>query len=157
MDRLIELEEARDAAVDVLDQIDSASDTLGKAKFWGNWDMFGGDFMVSWVKRQKIKVANEEITDISYAVDHLRQELADVDMVLPETVSDTLSDNIWDLWLDNFFTDYMVQGKIKEAIKQLEDFRQVIEDLIVKIDTEIDLLEDGLEGEEDDPFEDEIW
>ncbi|EKU93878.1 Uncharacterised protein [Alloiococcus otitis] len=51
----------------------------------------------------------------------------------------------------------MVQGKIKEAIKQLEDFRQVIEDLIVKIDTEIDLLEDGLEGEEDDPFEDEIW
>ncbi|WP_147292223.1 hypothetical protein [Alloiococcus otitis] len=57
----------------------------------------------------------------------------------------------------HFFTDYMVQGKIKEAIKQLEDFRQVIEDLIVKIDTEIDLLEDGLEGEEDDPFEDEIW
>ena len=112
--------------------------------------------MVSWVKRQKIKVANEEITDISYAVDHLRQELADVDMVLPETVSDTLSDNIWDLWLDNFFTDYMVQGKIKEAIKQLEDFRQVIEDLIVKIDTEIDLLEDGLEGEED-PFQEEIW
>ncbi|EKU93879.1 Uncharacterised protein [Alloiococcus otitis] len=36
MDRLIELEEARDAAVDVLDQIDSAADTLGKAKFWGN-------------------------------------------------------------------------------------------------------------------------
>ena len=149
MDRLTELQEAREAAVRVLDQVAQALEILDKAKFWGNWDMFGGDTFVSWIKRDRIKTANQEIARISDLVKELSQELADIDMVLPRGVSDTLSDNIWDVWADNFFTDFRVQGEIKEAIKQLEDFRLVIEDLIVQIDAEIDHLEDELDDEPD--------
>jgi len=99
--------------------------------------MFGGEFFTSWIKRNKIKEANQDISAITKSLKSLNKELEDLDMTLPEGVSDTISDRVWDLWFDNIFTDIRVQGEIKDSLRQLAIFRKSILDLIVKLNTEI--------------------
>ena len=97
--------------------------------------MFGGEFFTSWIKRNKIKEANQDISTIAESLKSLNKELEDVDMTLPEGVSDNISDRVWDLWFDNIFTDIRVQGEIKDSLRQLAIFRKSILDLIVKLNT----------------------
>lgn len=99
--------------------------------------MFGGEFFTSWIKRNKIKEANQDIFAITKSLKSLNKELEDLDMTLPEGVSDNISDRVRDLWFDNIFTDIRVQGEIKDSLRQLAIFRKSILDLIVKLDTEI--------------------
>ena len=141
MDRLKELQEARDRAVIVIEKIDRALDTLDNAKFWGMWDMFGGEFFSSWKKRNKIKEANRYIEGITDSVKDLEKELKDVDMVLPEEISNTMGDRVFDIWFDNIFTDMKVQREIKGSIRELRDFRNVVEDLVIRLGDEIEKLE----------------
>lgn len=140
MDRKKELQEARDQACIVIEKTDRALDTLDTAEFWGMWDIFGGDFFSSWSKRNKIEEANECIKDIVDSVKVLNKELKDVDMVLPEEVSNTMNDRTLDIWLDNIFTDLRVQEEIKEAMNELREFRNVVEDLVIRLDDEIEEL-----------------
>lgn len=141
MDRKKELQEAKDAANKIIEKIDIAMDYLDSAEFWGMWDIFGGDFLSSWSKRNKIEEANECIKDIVDLVKVLSKELKDVDMVLPEEVSNTMNDRTFDIWLDNIFTDLRVQEEIKEAMKELREFRNGIEDLLIRLDDEIEKQE----------------
>ena len=140
MDRLKELQEARDQAVIVIEKIDIALDTLDSAKFWGMWDMFGGEFFSSWKKRNKIEKANRYIEGITDSVKDLEKELKDVDMVLPEEISNTMGDKAFDIWFDNFFTDLRVQGEIKSAMRELREFRDGIEKLYIRLEDEIEEL-----------------
>lgn len=140
MDRKKELQEAKDAANKIIEKIDRAMDYLDSAEFWGMWDIFGGDFFSSLKKRNKIEEANECIKDIVDSVKVLNKELKDVDMVLPEEVSNTMNDRTFDIWLDNIFTDLRVQEEIKEAMKELREFRNGIEDLLIRLDDEIEEL-----------------
>lgn len=141
MDRKKELQEAKDAANKVIEKIDRAMDSLDSAEFWGMWDIFGGDFLSSWSKRNKIEEANECIKNIVDSVKVLNKELKDVDMVLPEEVSNTMNDRTFDIWLDNIFTDLRVQEEIKEAMSELREFRNGIEDLVIRLDDEIEEIE----------------
>lgn len=138
MDRKKELQEAKDAANKIIEKIDRAMDYLDSAEFWGMWDIFGGDFFSSLKKRNKIEEANECIKDIVDSVKVLNKELKDVDMVLPEEVSNTMNDRTFDIWLDNIFTDLRVQEEIKEAMKELREFRNGVEDLLIRLDDEIE-------------------
>lgn len=140
MDRKKELQEAKDAANKIIEKIDRAMDYLDSAEFWGMWDIFGGDFLSSWSKRNKIEEANECIKDIVDSVKVLNKELKDVDMVLPEEVSNTMNDRTFDIWLDNIFTDLRVQEEIKDAMKELREFKNGIEDLLIRLDDEIEEL-----------------
>ena len=141
MDRKKELQEAKDAANKIIEKIGRAMDYLDSAEFWGMWDIFGGDFLSSWSKRNKIEEANECIKDIVDSVKVLNKELKDVDMVLPEEVSNTMNDRTFDIWLDNIFTDLRVQEEIKDAMKELREFKNGIEDLLIRLDDEIGKLE----------------
>lgn len=140
MDREKELQEARDAAKEVIARIDNTTSSLDSALSWGIWDMFGGEFITSWIKRNKIKEANQNISQISKSLKSLNKELEDVNMTLPSGVSDTVSDGVWDLWFDNIFTDVRVQGEMKDSLQQLAIFRESIQDLISKLDSEIETL-----------------
>lgn len=140
MDRKKELQEAKDTANKIIEKTDRAMDYLDSAEFWGMWDIFGGDFLSSWSKRNKIEEANECIKDIVDSVKVLNKELKDVDMVLPEEVSNTMNDRTFDIWLDNIFTDLRVQEEIKEAMNELREFRNVVEDLVIRLDDEIEEL-----------------
>lgn len=65
MDRLNELKEARTAADEVIKRIDNAISNLDSASSWGIFDLLGGGFISSLVKRDKIKSANSNIKSVS--------------------------------------------------------------------------------------------
>jgi len=138
MDRLKELYEAKTAAQEVVARIDNALSSLDSASSWGIIDLFGGGMFSSFVKRERIRDANSEIKEISHSLKLLNKELEDVNMHLPAEISDAMSDNIFDIWFDNIFTDIRVQGEIKEQMTELKNFRASVIELIEKLSSEIE-------------------
>lgn len=141
MDRLKELKEAKKAAQEVIARIDHAISSLGSASSWGFLDLLGGGVFSSFIKREKIKGANNELEEVYHLLGVLNKELEDVNMHLPAQMSDTISDNALDIWLDNIFTDVRVQGEIKEQLNQLKEFRASVIELIEKLTCEIKAYE----------------
>lgn len=140
MKKMIEMQEAKKAAQEVIATIDVAISSLKSASRWGIFDILGGDLFASLVKRDRIKRANEDIQSVYYALDLLNSELSDIDEQFPTEISDTLGDNIFDIYFDNIFTDLRVQGEIKDEIKRLKTLRSSVTDLIQKLDLKIEDL-----------------
>lgn len=138
MDRLKELKEAKAAAQEVIARIDNAISSLDSASSWGIVDLLGGGAFSSFFKRGKIKDANNDVKEISRSLSLLNKELEDVNMHLPAEVSDTMSDNVFDICFDNIYTDFKVQGEIKERLNELKDFRTSVVELIEKLNYEIE-------------------
>ncbi len=138
MDRLKELKEAKAAAQEVVARIDNAISSLDSASSWGIVDLLGGGAFSSFFKRGKIKDANNDVKEISRSLSLLNKELEDVNMHLPAEVSDTMSDNVFDICFDNIYTDFKVQGEIKEGLNGLKDFRTSVVELIEKLNYEIE-------------------
>lgn len=124
-----ELQEAKAAVQLVLQLLDRAIQALTKARNWGIWDMIGGEFFASWMKRRRIREANAAMEELQEAFRHLSKELSDVHMALPESISNTMGDQVFDLFFDNLFTDLRVQGEIKETLRMLERVRCQVEEI----------------------------
>lgn len=139
MARLQELQEAKEKAQVVLKSTDEALNFLKSASNWSLFDLLGGEGISSLMKRSKIKKANKEIERMTWELEELRKELKDVDISLPLEISDTMEDNFFDVLFDNIFTDLRVNGEIKKKLAELRDFRQNIEELIQRLDQEINI------------------
>lgn len=139
MARLEELKEAKEKAQIVLNSTDEALNFLKSASNWSLFDLLGGEGIASLMKRSKIKKANKEIERMTRELEELRKELRDVDISLPLEISDTMEDNFFDVFFDNIFTDLRVNGEIKKKLAELRDFRQNIEELIQRLDQEINI------------------
>lgn len=139
MARLQELQEAKEKAQVVLKSTDEALNFLKSASNWSLFDLLGGEGISSLMKRSKIKKANKEIERMTWELEELRKELRDVDISLPLEISDTMEDNFFDVFFDNIFTDLRVNGEIKKKLAELRDFRQNIEELIQRLDQEINI------------------
>ncbi|AMB95087.1 hypothetical protein [Aerococcus urinae] len=126
MKSLKELEEAHQAAQEVLIHLDKGIELLQSASKWGMWDLLGGDFLPSLIKRRRIQAANQEIESLAQSLRYLNQELADVSMALPQGMSDGLKDNFLDTWFDNVFTDARVQSDIKDQLQAMQRMRRSI-------------------------------
>lgn len=118
-----EIVEAVSACDELLANIDEALSYLSSASTWALWDIFGGDFLASFMKRSKMRKANEKIYAIKPSLVRLKKELKDVDIDLPDELSDSFYDNLFDLYFDNIFTDLRVRSELKEKTKELTDLR----------------------------------
>ena len=58
-------------------------------------------------------------------------------MHLPEEISNSVSDEVFDIWFDNIFTDIRVQGEITDSLNKLRDFRKSVGEIINKLNEEI--------------------
>ena len=133
------MQEAKEKAQVVLKSTDEALNFLKSASNWSLFDLLGGEGITSLMKRSKIKKANKEIERMTLELEELRKELKDVDISLPLEISDTMEDNFFDVFFDNIFTDLRVNGEIKKKLAELRDFRQNIEELIQRLDQEINI------------------
>lgn len=138
MNRLKELQEAKQAAKKLIARVDQAISSLDSASDWSAYDLFfGGGMISSWVKRSKIAAANEEIQEVGNLLNVLNQELEDVNMTLPAEISDTEADRFFDICFDNIFTDIRVRSEIKDKLIELKEFRTTILELLQKLDEEM--------------------
>lgn len=123
----IELREAIAAGEDSLHSLKRAKECLKSAGNWGLLDMFGGGFISTLVKHSKINDAEKYLQQAKDDLKHFQRELMDVENVpdLHIQTGDFLT--FADFFFDGFIADWLVQSKISEAKKQIENAIERVE------------------------------
>ena len=128
-----EIREAIDAGERALISLRAAQDKLNSARNWGIFDMIGGSFFSSLMKRSQIDGASEYMAQAQLDLRRLQKELRDIQvpMDLKIEVSDFLS--FADVFFDNLLVDWMVQNKSAEARGQVEDAIFRVESILMDL------------------------
>ena len=133
MTDLKEIKEAREALLDLREEIDLVIKETESASRWGIFDIFADSSLVSFVKRGKIKDINSGLEIIREKLEIAKKELGDVRINLDEEISDTTYDFFVDIIFDNIFTDLRVNREIKEIRENLFDLRDRVEEILKKL------------------------
>ena len=133
MSDLKEIKEAREALLDLREEIDSVIKETESASRWGIFDIFADSSLVGFVKRRKIKDINSGLEIIGEKLEVAKKELGDVRINLDEEISDTTYDFFVDIIFDNIFTDLRVNREIKEIRENLFDLRERVEEILKKL------------------------
>lgn len=121
MDYRREINEATYAGQEALHCLEQAKDCLSSAGNWGIVDMLGGGMITTFIKRSKMKDADALVQQARAALKRFQRELMDVDSI-PEfhiQTGDFLT--FADYFFDGFVADMLVQSKINDARRQVED------------------------------------
>lgn len=116
-----EKREAADAGNRALRSLKAAQENLSSAKNWGIWDMLGGGFIATMAKHSKMDRAKENLAKARSDLKSFSRELQDVNMAchLDIETGDFLSFADW--FFDGFVVDWMVQDRINQASRQVEE------------------------------------
>ena len=126
MDRYQEIREAIEAADVALEHLNRAQRYLDSAGSWGIWDLLGGGFLSTLVKHDKMEEAQRQLSLAKTAVKRFGRELRDVQQAveIPLETGDFI--HFADLFFDGLLSDWLVQSRIREAERQVEDaIRQI--------------------------------
>ena len=116
-----EKREAMEAGTRALHSLREAQANLDSARNWGLWDMFGGGTITSLIKSSKMDRAKQNMEQAKYDLRNFSRELNDVNMVcnLNIDTGDFLS--FADYFFDGFVVDWVVQDRINNAKRQVEE------------------------------------
>ena len=116
-----EKREAIEAGRRALNSLQAAKENLNSAKNWGLVDMFGGGFFSTMLKHSRIDQAKRNMEQAKYDLRNFSRELNDVNMVcnLNIDTGDFLS--FADYFFDGFVVDWVVQDRINNAQRQVEE------------------------------------
>lgn len=125
-----EKREAADAGNRALRSLKAAQENLDSAKNWGIWDMLGGGFLSTMAKQSKMDRAKENLAKARSDLKNFSRELQDVNMAchLDIETGDFLS--FADLFFDGFVVDWMVQDRINQASRQVEEAIHRVEGIL---------------------------
>ena len=130
MDYEKERQEAIYAGERALQSLREAQEQLRKARNWGIYDIIGGGLFSSLIKHSKIDNARSCIERAKYDLQVFNRELRDVSMNLDFDIGDFLT--FFDL-MDSFLADLMVQSKIADASRKVEDAIYRVEDILRRL------------------------
>ena len=128
-----EVQEAISAGQRALSSLRAAKERLGSAKNWGLMDLFGGGFLTDLTKHSRL---NDAAASLDAAQNDLRvfqKELRDVQINLDlrrETGGFLM---FADFFLDCPLTDFLMQSKIAEAGKQVEESIDQVEYVLASL------------------------
>ncbi len=128
-----ELKEARQALLDLKNEIDKTIKITESASRWGLFDLFADSGLVGLVKRGKIKDINSNLEIVRDKLEVAKRELNDIRIDLDEEIPDSTYDFFVDVIFDNIFTDLRVNREIKEIREKLEDLGDRVDELLRKI------------------------
>ena len=116
-----EKREAIEAGRRALNSLSAAKENLNSAKNWGLVDMLGGEFFSTMLKHSKMDQAKQNMDQAKYDLRNFSRELNDVNMAcnLNIDTGDFLS--FADYFFDGFVVDWMVQDRINNAKRQVEE------------------------------------
>ena len=125
-----EKREAADAGNRALRSLKAAQENLDSAKNWGIWDMLGGGFLSTMAKHSKMDRAKENLAKARSDLKSFSRELQDVNMAchLDIETGDFLSFADW--FFDGFVVDWMVQDRINQASRQVEEAIHRVETIL---------------------------
>jgi hypothetical protein len=116
-----EKQEAIEAGQRALNSLRIARENLNSAKNWGVVDMLGGGFLTTMVKRSKMDQAKRNMDQAKFALRNFSKELNDVNMACNLNINTDDFLSFADYFFDGFFVDWMVQERINNAKRQVEE------------------------------------
>lgn len=136
---LRELQEAREAAQEVLLGLREIIEALRSAGNWGAWDILGGRILATALKHDKLDDARTAVQRVQTALHRLERELGDV-QAADGSLRVDLSDfsTFADYFFDGLVIDWLVQAKIEESLGRVEELdarlRRITRDLETRIE-----------------------
>ena len=121
MDYRREINEALLAGREALRYLNEAADCLNSAGNWGIVDLLGGGLLTTFIKRSKMKDADELVQQARSALKRFQKELTDVENI-PEfriETGDFLT--FADYFFAGIVADWLVQSKINDSRRQVEN------------------------------------
>lgn len=128
-----EVREAILAGEQLLRKLDQVLGELKGAQGWGFFDMLGGGMFSTFMKRDKMRKAENMMQDVNYYANQFRKELGDLDIPMGLDLTNDSFLGFADYFFDNFFVDFMVQSKIRDGIDQIESYRERVEDILFRL------------------------
>ncbi|MBR3401618.1 MAG: hypothetical protein IKG67_05180 [Parasporobacterium sp.] len=128
--------EAMDAGNRALDSLRSARACLDSARNWGIFDMLGGGLLSGLMKRSKVNDAQDLMNRAKEDLRVFARELEDVQMSgqLEIEINDFIG--FADLLWDNFLIDWMMQDRINNARRQLDEVIGRVERIMNRMQSE---------------------
>lgn len=130
MDYRREINEALQAGQEALYCLNQARDCLNSAGNWGIVDMLGGGLLTTFMKHSKMRDADQLVQQARSALKRFQRELMDVDTITEFhiDVGDFLT--FADYFFDGIVADWLVQSKINDAKRQVENAIQRVNHLM---------------------------
>lgn len=122
-----ERQEAIRAGERALSSLRDAEHQLGGARLWGIVDMFGGKTVSGFLKHMKISEASRSLERAKADLRVFQRELRDV-QDLRIDVGSFLT--FADFFFDGIVADWLVQSKIQNARRQVEDAIRQVEQIL---------------------------
>ena len=126
-----ERQEAIDAGERELDSLYGVRKELESAGNWGLLDMFGGGMFITFVKHSKMNDAQRYMERAKRDLAAFSRELADVSETLNINSGDFLT--FADYFFDGFLADMMVQSRIHDAQRQVDDAIYRVESILSRL------------------------
>lgn len=125
-----EVDEAIRAGYQARSSLLQAKDCLKSAGNWGLLDMFGGGLFTTFVKRTRMNDAEQLVQQARSDLKRFGKELADVESIADFHVETGNFLTFADYFLDSFLMDWLVQSKIRDAEKQVDDAIAQVEKIL---------------------------
>lgn len=116
-----EINEAIQAADNALYYLNNANQYLSSAGNWGIVDILGGGLISTFAKHSKMDKAQQELQQAKYAVQAFKKELQDVGQISDIDINAGDFLTFADFFFDGFVADWLVQSKIRDAQRQIND------------------------------------
>lgn len=115
-----ELAEALREGQSVSADLERADGLLQSAHSWGTYDMLGGGFLSTHIKHSRMDEAMDSIRRSQSSLRRFEHELKDIRMSISihMDIGDFLKFS--DYFFDGLIADWLVQGRIKETLAQVE-------------------------------------
>ena len=128
-----EMSEAIQAGENALCSLRTAREELQKAGNWGIVDLFGGGFITNLIKHSKMDNASHLMENAKYDLKKFQKELRDVTINTDLSIDCggflTFADFFW----DGVVADWLVQSKINDAKRQVDDAIAQVEQILRRL------------------------
>ena len=125
-----EIDEAIASGERALVSLKEAQNKLNSARNWGIFDMLGGGLIADIIKHSKMNDASTYLEEAKRDLLVFQKELQDVQETVDLKVDVDGFLTFADFFFDGIIMDYMVQSKIAEARKQIEQAIPLVEGLV---------------------------
>lgn len=128
-----ERREAIQAGLRARSSLENALDALNSARGWGIYDMLGGGLISSLIKHSKMDKASGYIEAAKADLVLFSRELGDLREFADVNLS---TGDFWgfaDWFFDGLFSDWMMQGRINDARRQVQDAILRVNDILDRL------------------------
>ena len=128
-----EVREAIQAGERALSSLREAQNNLESARNWGIFDMLGGGFITDMIKHSKMGNASTCMENAKYDLQIFQRELRDVYISLDMKVDVGGFLSFADFFFDGIVADYLVQSRIGEARRQVNEAISQVERVLAEL------------------------